>query len=63
MTQNALVLQYLKSGKPVTALFALDRWRIMRLAARIADLRRAGHEISTTLVTFGKKRYAQYWMA
>ncbi len=45
-TQTEWILDALKRG-PLTALDALDGCNCFRLAARIADLRQAGHEIKT----------------
>lgn len=62
------ILAWLKEGNALTALDALDKFGCNRLAARIADLRRAEHNItSTTIVVFnrdgGKCRVAEYRLA
>jgi len=49
-SQTQWVLQRLKLG-PLTALEALDGFGCFRLAARIQDLRDAGHTIETTFRT------------
>jgi hypothetical protein len=54
MTQNEQILQHLKENETITALDALD-YGIMRLAARIADLRRQGHKITSTMAK-GKRK-------
>lgn len=41
------VLAALKRGESLTALEAIDRWRVTRLASIIHRLRRAGHPIQT----------------
>jgi hypothetical protein len=46
MTQAEWILAALKKG-PVSALDALNGCNCFRLAARIKDLRDAGHEIET----------------
>jgi hypothetical protein len=47
-TQSNLILAHLRLGKSITSLEALDRFRCFRLAARIGELRAAGHAIKTT---------------
>ena len=46
MTQNQWILEALKRG-PVTQLDAFNGCGCFRLAARINDLRQAGHDIET----------------
>lgn len=62
------ILSWLKAGNSLTAIGALDKFGCNRLAARIADLRGAGHAInSTRIVVFnrdgGKCRVAEYRLA
>lgn len=62
------ILAWLKAGNPLTAIGALDKFGCNRLAARIADLRKNGHEISTTTINVfnrdgGKCRVAEYRLA
>jgi hypothetical protein len=60
MTQAAQILEMLKRG-PVTAMDALNTCDCFRLAARIKDLRDAGHEITTNNLTLPSgKVVAQY---
>jgi hypothetical protein len=59
-SQNKAIRRHLESGKSLTALEALNLYGCFRLGARIWDLRDAGMAIKTTLVTNGKKRFAQY---
>jgi hypothetical protein len=59
MTQNDLILRELKQ-RDLTALDAVELG-IMRLAARISDLRNEGYEIETeTIKTAGGARVARY---
>ena len=44
----------------ITALDALRDAGCLRLAARIADLRAAGYDITSTMVTVNGKRIARY---
>jgi Helix-turn-helix domain len=62
-TQNSSILRHLQAGYALTALEALDKFQCFRLAARIHDLRSAGHMIrsSKTSVESGKS-IAVYWM-
>ena len=59
-TQNQRILTYLKSGRPLTPMTALNKFGCFRLAARIADLRKDGHTIFTESVTRNKKTFASY---
>ena len=60
MTQTQRILIYLKTGKSLTPLEALQKFGCLRLAARIADLRRDGHIIWTNYVQKDKKIFAAY---
>jgi hypothetical protein len=60
MTQAESILLHLRTGASLTPLEALERWGCARLAARIDDLRHAGHDIETTMVRRGRKAWAQY---
>jgi hypothetical protein len=51
MTQRDRILQYLKEGKKLTRLNSWDQLGIFEAPARICELRQAGHEIKTKLVT------------
>ena len=59
-TQNQKILTYLKSGRPLTPMTALNKFGCFRLAARIADLRKDGHTIFTESITRNKKTFASY---
>ena len=60
MTQNETILTFLKTGHELTALNAMVNFGVGRLAARIAELRQMGHDITTRMVTRNKKTYATY---
>lgn len=69
-SQLAQVLKHLQSIDPATketrglsALEAIGLFRVYRLAARVGDLRDAGHPITTIIKTdtTGKK-YARYYL-
>lgn len=60
MSQNTQILEMLNRG-PVTAMDALRDCNCFRLAARIKDLRDAGHDITTNNITLPNgKVVAQY---
>jgi len=58
--QNKRILKYLQSGATVNPLSSLDLFGSFRLAARIHDLKGQGHNIKTTMVYNGKKKWANY---
>ncbi len=62
MSQNNKIKSYLDNGGTLTPLKALSKFGVMRLAARIADLKELGMNISTEMVKdkFTGKRYAEY---
>ena len=64
LSQNKMLLMYLKEYKSITALEALKELGSLRLAARINDLRTDGHNIITETAYIGKgperKRIAKY---
>ena len=58
MTQCEKVLRHLRDQGSITQLEALQEYGIMRLGARIWDLRRRGHDIAAETVT-GQNRYGE----
>ena len=65
VTQRERVLMYLKQFGSITPLQALKEFGIMRLAARIWELRKRGYNISKTTGTaknrFGEEvKFARY---
>lgn len=44
-TQSARILRWLKTGRSITPMDALQRFGCFRLAARIYDLRKEGYQI------------------
>jgi hypothetical protein len=63
MSQCDLILTRLKRGGGLTAKQAASFLNCWRLAARIAELRERGHDISTQIVDNGNGvRYARYWL-
>ena len=60
MSQNEAVLHWLKR-EPITPIQALAHLRVMRLAARINDLKNAGHPIqSERIESESGKHFARY---
>jgi hypothetical protein len=51
---------WLLRGYKLTPLQALEKWGCMRLAARIAELRKGGMAIVSSKITRNGKTYAQY---
>ncbi len=47
MTQNQKLLNHLKAGRAIDPLMAQQKFGVMRLAARILDLRQMGHNIQS----------------
>lgn len=59
MSQSSKILQHLRK-RPLTPLQALSYYGCLRLAARIADLRKKGYIIHTETVRKNKKKFAKY---
>jgi len=58
------LLAHLQAGHTTTALDSVSRFRCLRLAARVKELREAGHRIETEMVRVGeRKRIALYRMS
>lgn len=58
--QTADVLTHLKQHGTITPLESLYGYGIMRLGARVLELRRAGYVITTEREVSGEKSYARY---
>lgn len=63
MSQTDKILKHLKTGKTLTPLAALEKYGCFRLAARIEELRKAGHKIETRRINRKGKSYAGYKLA
>ena len=65
-SQAQEILDHLKAHGSITDVYAFTRFRCRRLAARICDLRAAGHNITTVTKKSRSKRtgrptqYAEY---
>ena len=61
-SHNGVVLRHLRTGKRITAVEAVQRYGIYRLASRIHELRNKGHAIKSENVWQGSLHWAVYWM-
>lgn len=66
-SQCASILKWLREGKPLTPLVTLDQFGCFRLAARIGNLKDAGHLIQRNMITVtsrdgSQSRVAEYRM-
>jgi hypothetical protein len=59
-SQKEQILARLQFGQSITPIQALELYGCFRLGARIYDLRKAGHNIVSTLAHNGKKQYSIY---
>lgn len=61
LSQKSMILNHLTHKGTISGVEALSLYRIYRLAARVEELRRAGHTIETDMKTdLTGKRYARY---
>ncbi len=58
--QNKRILKHLKKGLSITPLSALRLFGCMRLAARIYELRQAGHDIEGVRFKYKGSRPIRY---
>lgn len=66
-TQCDRVLNFLRSGRRLTQYEALNELGIMRLASRISDLKKEGHQIKAEMVEVQNRwgessKVAAYWL-
>lgn len=60
MNQHEWILRQLRMGRMITALDALNGCGSMKLATRISELKRDGHNIVTHMVSQNGKKFAKY---
>jgi hypothetical protein len=60
MNQTQQILQHMQKRGSITPMLALKLFGSFRLAARVDDLKRAGHHINSVMVSRGGKRFAAY---
>ncbi len=62
-SQRGSILIYLQAGNAITDIEALRLFQCRRLAARILELKRMGHDIKSRMVeVMSGKRVAEYWL-
>ena len=59
-SQAEIILDYLRSGKSISPLEALEKFGCFRLGGRVYDLKKLGHNITTEIVERNGKRFASY---
>jgi hypothetical protein len=62
MTQTELIRKHLLKHNSITPLEALRKYRCMRLAARIRDLRADGFSVMTVRIRRGDRSFGKYVM-
>jgi len=55
MSQQKRILSYLEQGNTLTRLNSWEELNVLEAPARISELRAAGHEIHTEMVTINNK--------
>ena len=64
MSQQDAILEYLKAGNSLTGLESLERFKCWRLASRISQLKKEGHNIEKQMIELPSgKHVAEYRMA
>lgn len=62
-TQKRLILRYLRSGRSLTQLQALNMFNCMRLARVVHQLKKEGHPIKSEIIsTLTHKHVAKYYI-
>lgn len=61
-TQYKKILDHLLSGKTINPLQALNKYKCMRLAARINEMRDDGINIESQMVYTQSSKYKEYWI-
>jgi hypothetical protein len=63
MNQKDFILRYLKTGKKLTPLKALELFGCMSLSQRCGELKKQGYEIRSKLIELPTgKRVGLYWL-
>jgi hypothetical protein len=58
-----VLLKHLQTGRGISAMAAIDRWEMLRLAARIYDLKQRGIRIERHIVkSVNGRHFASYMM-
>ena len=59
-SQNAKILEYLKSGNTLTCLQAMQLGFGMNLRSRVSDLKRAGYDVESKMIPLNDTYIAEY---
>lgn len=59
-SQCKILLKWLQSGRTITSLGAIKKWLILRLASRVFELKKAGHNIESERIEINGKHFAKY---
>jgi hypothetical protein len=59
-SQADRILAYMKKGRTLTPLEALEKFGCFRLGARVWQLKKAGHDIRSRLVDVNGKKVSRY---
>ena len=62
MSQEKLILEYLRDGNTLTPLSALRLFNCWALSSRISDLNKHGAGIKSKLIRGNGKVYAEYYL-
>lgn len=62
-SQSLQIMKYLATGKPLTAIQALNKFGCFRLAARVHEMRSEGLAITEKTINKNGKRFSQYQIA
>lgn len=60
MNQTNQILDYLRTGKAITPLEALNHFGCFRLGARIYEIKKLGYKVKTEIERQGDKHWAKY---
>ena len=68
MTQHELILKHLNDFGSISPFEAFEEYGITKLATRISELKKLGHQFTTVMVEqknrYGEPvRFARYWRA
>ena len=60
ISQNRMILKHLETQGTINQLDALNKYRCMRLASRINDLKNMGYRIKSRIIFTPESKYAEY---
>jgi len=62
MSQEKQILKDLEKGKRITALDAFKKYKCLRLAARILEIKNAGYNVDKNMVKKNGKTFGSYYL-